>query len=74
LQWYPGRRFARPGARGYTGPRGVQRIEAMPDSLRFVLILACLAGLAYGAIWALAQFPPKQGEIVKPLPHDAFQK
>lgn len=46
----------------------------MPDSLRFVLILACLAGLAYGAMWALAQFPPKQGEIVKPLPHAAFQK
>ena len=67
-------RFASSGRRGYTGARGVQRTEAMPDSLRFVLILACLAGLAYGAIWALSQFPPQQGEIVKPLPHDAFQK
>ncbi len=66
--------FARPGPGSYTSPRRVQRIEAMPDSLRFVLILACLAGLAYGAMWALAQFPPKQGEIVKPLPHAAFQK
>ncbi len=46
----------------------------MPDSLRFLLILACLAGLAYGAVWALAHFPPTPGEIVKPLPHDAFAK
>jgi len=67
-------RFASSGRRRYTGARGVQRTEAMPDSLRFLLILACLAGLAYGAIWALAQFPPKQGEIVKPLPHAEFQK
>jgi hypothetical protein len=45
----------------------------MPDSLRFLLILACLAGAAYGAVWALASFPPPQGEIVKPLSHDAFR-
>ena len=46
----------------------------MPDSLRFVLIVACLAGAVYGAMWALAQFPPTTGEIVKPLSNDVFSK
>ena len=42
----------------------------MPDSLRFLLILACLAGAGYGAVWALASFPPEPAEIVKPLSND----
>ncbi len=46
----------------------------MPDSLRFLLIIACLAGAVYGAMWALAQFPPTASEIVKPLSHDVLGK
>lgn len=42
----------------------------MPDSLRFLLILACLAGLAYGAIYALATMRPEQGEVVNQVPHE----
>lgn len=41
----------------------------MPDSIRFLLILACLAGAIYGSAWALATFPPEQTEVVKALPH-----
>jgi hypothetical protein len=45
----------------------------MPDSLRFLLILACLVGAAYGAVWALAEFPPAPAEIVKPLSNDVLR-
>jgi len=46
---------------------------AMPDSLRFLLILACLAGIGYGVVWAFANFPPDQTEIVKPLANDRLR-
>lgn len=46
----------------------------MPDSLRFLLILACLAGAVYGAAWGLANFPPEQREIVKALPHEKLRQ
>jgi hypothetical protein len=45
----------------------------MPDSIRFLLIIACLAGAVYGTAWALANFPPEQTEIVKPLPHEKLR-
>lgn len=44
----------------------------MPDSFRFLLILACLAGLAYGGMWALAHFAPEQSDIVKSVPNVNF--
>src|SRR5205823_12380094 len=46
----------------------------MPDTLRFLLILACLAGLIYGSAWGLANFPPEQTEIVKSLPHEKLRQ
>jgi len=46
----------------------------MPDSLRFLLIVACLAGVVYGAAWGLANFPPEQTEIVRPLPHEKLRQ
>jgi hypothetical protein len=46
----------------------------MPSSLRFLLILACLAGLGYAAMWALANYPPKPTVITKPLSNDAFRQ
>ena len=45
----------------------------MPTSLRVLLILACLGGLGYGAVWALASFPPQPKVIVKPLSNEAFR-
>ena len=46
----------------------------MPFTLRFLLILACLAAIAYGGIWALANFPPEQSQIVKPVSHEALRE
>ncbi|MFN0194876.1 MAG: hypothetical protein ACKVP5_23340 [Aestuariivirga sp.] len=45
----------------------------MPDSLRFLLIVSCLAGAVYGTAWVLAKFPPDQVEIVKPLPSEKLR-
>ncbi len=47
-------------------------ISHMPDSLRFLLILAVLAGLGYAAAWYLSSFPPDPQQVVKTLPHDRF--
>ncbi len=44
----------------------------MPDSLRFILVVAILAGLGYGAAWYLSSFPPAPTQVVKALPHDRF--
>jgi hypothetical protein len=47
--------------------------RAMPDSLRFLLIMLCLAGAGYGAVWWLSAAPPDQQEIIKRLPHAVFE-
>ncbi len=39
----------------------------MPDTIKFLLVIGCLAGAIYGGVWALANFPPEQTEIVKPI-------
>lgn len=41
--------------------------------VRFLLIVLVLAGAVYGAIWALANFPPEQTQIVKPISHEALR-
>jgi hypothetical protein len=45
----------------------------MPFIIRFLLIIAVLAGVVFGAVWALANFPPEQTEIVKPISHEALR-
>ena len=45
----------------------------MPDTVKFVLVLAFLGGAIYGGIWALSHFPPQQTEIVKPLPSEKLR-
>ena len=45
----------------------------MPFIVRFVLIIAVLAGAVFGAVWALANFPPEQIEITKPISHEALR-
>jgi hypothetical protein len=49
-------------------------IALVPDTIRFLLIIACLVGAVYGAAWALANFPPEQTEIVKSLPHERLRQ
>ncbi len=44
----------------------------MPDSLRFLLIVMCLAGAGYAVAWGLANFPPEQKEVVKQLSNGVF--
>jgi hypothetical protein len=46
----------------------------MPDSLRFLLIIACLGGAVYGVAWALSTFPPEQTDVVKALPHERLRQ
>jgi hypothetical protein len=48
--------------------------HGVPDTVRFLLIIACLAGAVYGAAWALANYPPEQTEIVRPLPHERLRQ
>jgi hypothetical protein len=52
--------------------RGKTGGGVMPDSLRFILVVAILAGLGYGAAWYLSSFPPAPTQVVKALPHDRF--
>jgi hypothetical protein len=47
----------------------------MPSLLRFLTVLAILAGLTYGGIFALATlFDPKPREITVTIPPDKFAK
>jgi len=72
-------RFSRSGkALAGASQLGTMRIvpgcEAVPDTVRFLLILACLIGAVYGGVWALANFPPEQTEIVRSLPHERIRQ
>jgi hypothetical protein len=41
--------------------------------VRFLLIVAVLAAAVFGAVWALANFPPEQTQIIKPISHEALR-
>jgi hypothetical protein len=41
----------------------------MPDTVKFVVFIALVAGVIYGVAYALASFPPQQTEITRPLEH-----
>ncbi|WP_421696194.1 histidine kinase [Aestuariivirga sp.] len=45
----------------------------MPDTVKFVLVLALLGGAIYGGAWALSHYPPEQTEIVKALPSEKLR-
>lgn len=46
----------------------------IPDTLRFLLVVAALAGAVFGGAYALATFPPEQSEVIKPLPHEKLRQ
>jgi hypothetical protein len=46
----------------------------MPDTVKFVVTVAAIAGLIFGGVWALAHFPPEQAEIVKPVFSEKLRK
>jgi hypothetical protein len=45
----------------------------IPDTLKFLAVTAAICGSIYGSAWALANFPPEQSEIIKPLPHERLR-
>lgn len=45
----------------------------MPDTVKFLLVLLVLGGAIFGGAWSLANFPPEQTEIVKPLPSEKLR-
>jgi hypothetical protein len=46
----------------------------IPDTLKLILVVGCIAGAAYAAVWGLASFPPEQSEVVRALPHDKLRQ
>lgn len=51
----------------------LEKIRAVPDTLRFLIVIGILGGIIYGGALALASFPPEQTEIIKPLPHEKLR-
>lgn len=45
----------------------------MPDTVKFALVIAAIAGVIYGVAFALASFPPEQTDITRTLPHVKLQ-
>ena len=46
----------------------------MPDTIRFLLVIAIIGSVIYGGAWLLANFPPEQTEIVKALPTEKLRQ
>lgn len=47
----------------------------MPSLMRFLFVIAVIAGLGYGALWALANFvQPQTRPIIFTIPQDRFGK
>jgi hypothetical protein len=46
----------------------------IPDTVRFVLVVAALVGAVYGGAYALATYPPEQTEVIKSLPHEKLRQ
>ncbi len=51
-----------------------RRPSVIPDFVRFVLVVAALAGAVYGAAWTLATYPPEPSEVIRSLPHDKLRQ
>ena len=46
----------------------------IPDTIKFLLAVALIAGAGYGIVVALAKFPPEPSEITRPLPHEKLRQ
>jgi hypothetical protein len=46
----------------------------VPDSLRFLIVVALLGAAVYGVAWTLARVPPTPVEIEKSLPHERLRQ
>jgi hypothetical protein len=45
----------------------------IPDTLKFLFVVAAIGSSLYGSVWALSNFPPEQAEIIKSLPHERLR-
>jgi hypothetical protein len=62
-------------ARRKAAKQGMEgRLLVIPDTVKFLFVVGLIAGAAFGAVWGLATFPPEQGEVVKPLPHEKLRQ
>jgi hypothetical protein len=48
--------------------------QVIPDFLKFIIVVAVLAGAVYGGALALATFPPEQSDVIRPLPHEKLRQ
>lgn len=46
----------------------------LPDTLKFLIVVAAIGGAIYGSVWSLANFPPEQTQITKALPHERLRQ
>lgn len=46
----------------------------MPSLIRLLLVLAVLGGIAYGAMWSLANVEPQKREMSVQVPQERFAK
>jgi hypothetical protein len=49
-------------------------LNVIPDTLKFILVIGLIVGVAYGSVWGLAHFPPEQAEVIKALPHEKLRQ
>lgn len=55
----------------HNGPPSSRRIDRMPTLFKFLTVLAILAGIAYGGMFALVTLvEPKPGEMTVRIPVD----
>lgn len=46
----------------------------IPDFLRFIILLAALAGAVYGGAYALGTYPPEPTDVIRSLPHEKLRQ
>ena len=46
----------------------------IPDTIRFLLVIALIVGAVVGGAYGLATFPPEQSEVIRPLPHEKLRQ
>jgi hypothetical protein len=60
---------------GQAAPQGAREIASMPSLIRLLMVVGLLGGVAYGAMFALANFvQPKQREMSITIPQQRLTK
>ncbi|MCA0432249.1 MAG: histidine kinase [Proteobacteria bacterium] len=53
---------------------GFGNSTVIPDFLRFIILLAALAGAVYGGAYALGTYPPEPTDVIRSLPHEKLRQ